>query len=702
MKKYRKKKNRKRLIIAGMVFIILVGGIGTYAANFAKKVLADNLEELLVEYMGYIENREYEKMFSMIDMEKSSELDRTEFIERNSKIYEGIEATNMEINNVLIEKQDGKTVEISYTTSFDTVAGAVEFDNAAMFSKAADGYKLIWQDSLIFPDLSKTDKVRVSTTQAQRGEISDRNGKVLAGKGTASSVGIVPGKLGDKDAALKGLSELLEISVESIENKLEASWVKEDSFVPIAIIPKVQEIQLMTIAPDESVLEEYNRQTQLLDISGVMLSDVEVRSYALEEAAAHLIGYVQKATAEDLENHSGEGYNSNSEIGRTGMESLYEMELKGTNGCEISIVDKNENKKSTVAKILKEDGKNIQLTIDSELQEIMYEQFKDDRGCSVAINPYTGEVLAMVSTPSYDNNDFIKGLSTEKWTFMNEDENKPLYNRFRQVWCPGSTFKPIIAAIGLETDSIDPNEDFGNEGLAWQKDSSWGDYEVTTLHAYEPVILKNAIIYSDNIYFAKLALKVGAENLEKSLDELGFNQEIPFEIVMSESQYSNTEHIETEIQLADSGYGQGQILVNPLHLASLYTAFLNDGNVIKPYLQYKEDATSDIWIADVFTEDTTDTVMEGLKGVINDPNGTGYAAYREDVVLAGKTGTAEIKATKDDTDGSEIGWFCVFSTEADVENPILIVSMVEDVKGMGGSGYVVGKDNAVLEQYWSE
>ena len=195
---------------------------------------------------------------------------------------------------------------------------------------------------------------------------------------------------------------------------------------------------------------------------------------------------------------------------------------------------------------------------------------------------------------------------------------------------------------------------------------------------------------------------MGAENLEKSLDELGFNQEIPFEIVMSESQYSNTEHIETEIQLADSGYGQGQILVNPLHLASLYTAFLNNGNVIKLYLQYKEDATSDIWIADVFTEDTTDTVMEGLKGVINDPNGTGYAAYREYVVSAVKTGTAEIKATKDDTDGSEIGWFCVFSTEADVENPILIVSMVEDVKGMGGSGYVVGKDNAVLEQYWSE
>lgn len=218
MKKYRKKQNRKGMIIAGVVFIVLAGGIGIYAVNFAKKVLAGNPEELLVEYMGYIENREYEKMFSMIDMERSSELDKTEFIERNSKIYEGIEVINMEINNVLTEKQDGKTVEVSYTTSFDTVAGAVEFDNTAMFSVTTDGCKLIWQDSLIFPDLLKTDKIQVSTAQAQRGEILDRNEKILAGKGTASSVGIVPGKLEDKDAALKSLSELLEISVESIEN----------------------------------------------------------------------------------------------------------------------------------------------------------------------------------------------------------------------------------------------------------------------------------------------------------------------------------------------------------------------------------------------------------------------------------------------------------------------------------------------------
>ena len=307
--------------------------------------------------------------------------------------------------------------------------------------------------------------------------------------------------------------------------------------------------------------------------------------------------------------------------------------------------------------------------------------------------------MALVSTPSYDNNDFIMGLSSEKWTALNEDENKPLYNRFRQVWCPGSSFKPVVAAIGLKTGTLDPGEDFGNEGLSWQKDASWGSYYVTTLHAYEPVIMKNALIYSDNIYFAKAALGIGADTLTDSLDALEFNQEIPFDIVMSKSQYSNSETIESEIQLADSGYGQGQILVNPLHLASLYTSFVNEGNVIRPYLRYRENPEGEVWISQAFTPDIAAQVAEGLRGVVNDPNGTGYAAHRDDIVLAGKTGTAEIKDSVEDTEGTEIGWFAVYTENREAAKPILIVSMVENVKGLGGSGYVVNKDKAVLDMY---
>ena len=246
------------------------------------------------------------------------------------------------------------------------------------------------------------------------------------------------------------------------------------------------------------------------------------------------------------------------------------------------------------------------------------------------------EVLALVSTPSYDNNDFIMGMSDEQWTSLNEDEKMPLYNRFRQIWCPGSSLKPVVAGIGLKTGAIDPDEDSGSEGLSWQKDSSWGSYYVTTLHDYSPVNLTNALIYSDNIYFAKAALKIGADAFVSSLESLGFGQELPFEITMTKSQYSNTDKIETEIQLADSGYGQGQILVNPLHLASMYTAFLNGGDMLKPKLRYEEDSVSEIWIPQAFSEEIVDQVMEGLYGVVNNSGGTGYGAHREDMTLAEK------------------------------------------------------------------
>lgn len=295
------------------------------------------------------------------------------------------------------------------------------------------------------------------------------------------------------------------------------------------------------------------------------------------------------------------------------MEGLFEKELRGQNGCRIYIVDSQGREKEEIACIPVQQGQDIRLTIDANLQTALYEQFKADKSCSTAINPYTGEVLALVSTPSYDNNDFIMGLSGEQWKALNEDENKPMYNRFRQVWCPGSTFKPIIAAVGLESGAIDPTEDYGNVGLSWQKDGSWGSYFVTTLHGYEPVILENALIYSDNIYFAKAALKIGAEEMERSLAGLGLRQELPFEIKMAKSQFSNTENIETEIQLADSGYGQGQILVNPLHMACLYSAFCNGGNVIKPSLRCQEDDTGAFWISSAFSKETADRVLEGTK-----------------------------------------------------------------------------------------
>ena len=697
----RKRKNIKKRKNYGTIWMINLCLILVGTAIFVWYInVPDALpEETLKEYMSYISNQKYEQMYEMIDVGASGNICQEDFVKRNSAIYEGIGVDNIKIH---ITSYDKEQKEICYETSMDTVAGNVTFENNVSFIQEKGTYKLVWSDSLIFPELDSTDKVKVSVTNAERGQILDRNGRVLAGKGVASSVGVVPGKLENRDDAISQLADLLEMKVEDIERKLSAKWVKEDSFVPLKTIPKVDELKLLSLKPDKETLAEKERHEKLLEIPGVKISDIGIREYPLGEAAAHLVGYVQNVTAEDLEEHDGEGYTSNSVIGKSGMEGLFEKELKGQNGCSITIVYSNGNKKKIIVSTIVENGKDIKLTIDSNLQKELYEQFKDDKSCSVAMNQYTGEVLALVSTPSYDNNDFIRGMSSEKWNALNEDENKPMYNRFRQVWCPGSTFKPIIAAIGLTTGATDPNEDYGNEGLSWQKDSSWGSYHVTTLHAYEPVILKNALIYSDNIYFAKAALKIGERDMESSLTKLGFNEELPFDIKVAKSQFSNTDKIEKEIQLADSGYGQGQILVNPLHMACIYSAFCNEGNMIKPYLTYKEDAIPNVWITAAFTKDAAQMVLEDTKEVINNPHGTGYAACRTDITLAGKTGTAEIKASKEDTTGTEWGWFSVFTTDENMDRPIMIISMVEDVKGRGGSGYVVKKDSQVLEKWLSD
>lgn len=665
---------------------------------------AQTPEELLTEYISLLNRHEYKKMYSLLQDDSKNAITEEDFILRNKNIYEGIEAKNIHADITGTTAEKPSDVSVSYKISFDSVAGSIQFENLARFTgTGTEGYALDWDDSQIFPELTSEDKVKVIVKKAKRGEIFDRNGILLAGEGVASSIGLVPGKMSEEPANdIKKLAKLLKLSPEDINKKRKASWVKEDSLVPVKTIRKYEKEELLVQAPDSGALETEKLKKTLLKIPGVMISDVKVRYYPLGEKASHLTGYVQAITAEDLEKHPNEGYTSSSVIGRTGLESLYEKELKGQNGYDIVITDSEGAAKSTLASSPHENGKDIYLTIDSALQAELYDQFKEDKSCSVAMNPFTGEVLALVSTPSFDSNDFILGISKDKWDLLNKDKAKPLYNRFRQVWCPGSSFKPVIAAIGLTEGAIDPEEDFGNVGLRWQKDAGWGNYFVTTLHSYNNVNLENALIHSDNIYFAKAALKIGAPGLEEGLSLLGFSETLPFDIRMSSSQYSNSKTIDTEIQLADTGYGQGQVLVNPLHLACLYSAFLNQGNIIKPCLLYQEKPKTEMWLPDAFSRETAERIKNALIKTVDNSAGTAHAAHRKNIVLGAKTGTAEIKLSKSDTTGTELGWLAVFTADSQAEKPLLLVSMTEDVKLRGGSSYVIKKVNPVLDSYLSD
>ena len=642
-------------------------------------------EQLLTEYIQLLNEEKYEEMYTYLSEDAKAQTDEETYVNRNRNIYGGIEASDIVIDIAEDgdEEKDADTRRVKYTVTMQTLAGELSFDNmVAIFNKDEEGsYKMEWDSQDIFPTLQNSDTVRVVTTAAKRGNIYDRNQVELAREGVASSVGLVSGKLPeDREAAFTQLASLLEISVEKIENALSAGWVRDDTFVP-----------LRTVAKDAMDLKE-----QLLEIPGVMITDTTVRYYPFGEKAAQLTGYVQNITAEELEEREGQGYNQNSIIGKAGAERVYEEQLRPRDGYSIQIYNELGDLKETVLEKAPQDGEDVMLTIDITLQQYLYQEMEGDEGCAAAMDPVSGAVLALVSTPAYDPNDFVMGYTSSAWEAVNSDEAQPLYNRWLASWVPGSAFKPVTAALALTEGTLDPEEDVQNEGLRWQLDSSWGSYYVTTLEDYSVKNLENALIHSDNIYFAKAAVGMGADGFGEGLNSLGFGEELPFDFALTASTYGTDGKITSDTELADSGYGQGKILVNPIHLSSIYSALVNGGNMVKPYLTEGQETT--YWKEGVFAPEAAETVLNDLYQVVEAEEGTAHEAYSSGYRLAGKTGTAEIKDSQDDTTGTELGWFVGLCVE-DTDSPLLITMMIEDVKGRGGSHYVIPKVSAGFDAY---
>lgn len=599
------KKSRKLLIVLIILLIlILIGGVSAW--YIISNMDQNSPDEVIYSYISCLMINDYEGMYSMLSESTKSRVDHDTYIARNKNIYEGIEASNIEMKNLTYNEED-KTV--NYDLTFDTLAGSLTYNYTATFDRQDDNkYYLNWYSSLIFPDLEEDYKVRVYSNSGSRGDILDRNGKVLATNNENGE-----------------------------------------------------------------------------------------RVYPYGEITAHLVGYIRGISAEELEEHKGEGYTESSLIGKTGLELAYEERLRGKNGSGIYIVNENEEIVETIAETDIADGEDIKITIDIDLQEQIYEEFDGDKGFSIAMNPKTGEVLAMVSFPTFDTNKFITGFTDEEWSSLSSDEDTPMFARYESTWAPGSSFKPITGAIGLTTKSFTADENFGTSGLSWQKDSSWGDYKVTTLTTYSgPANLRNALVYSDNIYFAKAALKIGSNNFAEQLLKIGFDKDLDFSIPMYNSQFADNNEFDSEVQLADSGYGQGKVLVNPLHVASIYSAFVNDGSMIKPHIEYSEK--TEYLYENVFSEDVVKEIVEDLIQVVENPNGTGYEARINGIYMAGKTGTAELKSSKDE-EGEELGWFNAFVVSDNSDEQFLTINMVENVENRGGSHYLLPKVKNIIQEY---
>ncbi|MDQ6595110.1 penicillin-binding transpeptidase domain-containing protein [Bacillus salipaludis] len=638
-------------------------------------------QDRFAAYIKLWNQQKFDQMYDYLSTSAKKSISKEEFTSRYEKIYKDLQITDLKVNfkKPKEDKQaDEEKATYSFNAKMNSVAGPINFTYKAKLKKEEKDDKknwyVDWNTGFIFPKLQKGDKIGLSTTSPERGEILDRNGNGLAVNGDVMEVGVVPGKMGDKKAQIVAqLAKLLDISKEQIEQDLGAGWVKPELFVPLRRIP----------------LDDHKTINQLMSIQSVVTKDVPARIYPYKEAAAQLVGYVGAITADELKELESKGYTAQDLVGKRGLEQVYDQELKGQTGVKITI--KKNGKEEVLAEKPVENGKRIKLTIDAELQASIYDEMQGDAGTAGAMNPTTGETLALVSSPSFDPNQASLGFSASEWKALQSNKKMPLTTRFKQTYAPGSVMKPITAAIALENKAITPGQSVAIKGLKWQKSKSWGGYYVTRVHEASPVNLEKAFVYSDNIYFAQAALKTGRTAFVDGLKKFGFEKEQDYPFPLEKPTIGS---LGSEISLADSGYGQGQIQMNIVSLMDAYTPLVNSGNMIKPIL-LAGDKKSQVLQEQAMTPDAVATIAPMLRKVVTDPGGTARAANIPGYPLAGKTGTAEIKQKQGEL-GTQNGWFIAYNPK---KPNLMMAMMIENVEKRGGSQVPVKKLTKVFKMW---
>ncbi|CAM4055446.1 penicillin-binding transpeptidase domain-containing protein [Mesobacillus zeae] len=637
-------------------------------------------EDRLSQYIKLWNAKKFDKMYGYLTDDAKQSITKEEFVNRYDKIYKDLEIDKLDVQfkKPEEEKKHKESANFPFSAKMDSAAGPIKFGHTAKLLKEKHGdeenWYIDWNQTYIFPELGKEDRLSYQSIPANRGSIMDRNGDMVAANGYALEIGVIPGQLGDKKKeTIATLAKLLEMTEEHINKMLEAPWVKPDLLVPLKKISK-----------DNLALQE-----KLFALDGVTSSKVNVREYPYGEAFSHLVGYVAPVTADDLKKLEGKGYTSSDLIGKRGLEQVLEERLRGENGVRISIKKKDGSEKLLAEKSVK-DGEDVKLTIDVVLQQQIYDQMKGEAGAASAINPLTGETLALVSAPGFDPNAATLGFTKSQREEMANNPADPTLNRFKLKFAPGSVMKPITAAVGLSSDKISLDKAYTINEKRWQPNNSWGNYKVTRISDVKGQIdMEKALIYSDNIYFARVALDTGKDAFGEGLKKFGFEKELDYLYPLEPSTMGD---IGKEITLADSGYGQGQIEMNILHLSAAYTPFVNKGNLIKPVL-LADDKKSQVWSEGLITEEEAMALNGMLTKVVSDPRGSAHSAVIPNYPLAGKTGTAEIKA-KQGEKGRELGWFVGYNPQSP---NLLITMMIDNVQEKGGSKTAVSRVKNVFE-----
>lgn len=651
----RKQKNQRWILLTGL-FVLLLAAIGG-TVWFLQGSKERQAKETADGYIAALDQGDYETLLTFFNETSMEEHGFTaeEVQAKYQAIFPAIHSSDQKVTNVQLEKNE-TGYQLNYQLSMMTFLGELEdLDYQTTVDLSAEHPTIDWSPALIFPGMTGKDKIRINEDPANRGDIVDRNNQPLATNREYQQLGLNPSLLGEgteREEKLKKISDFFSIDIEQLENRLEPSWAEGDVFVPVKILYDTEEVTPLDQLPE-----------------GVVIGKESKRYYPLKEAGAHLIGYVSQVTKEDMEKDP--GLSEHDLIGKSGLEATFDQQLRGEAGGSIVITEEDGTEKEILLERKRKDPEILKLTIDREAQRTAFDGLDDKPGSTVIMEPQTGDLLAVVSSPAYDPNKMMLGMTQEEYDSYANDEELPFMARFTNRYAPGSTFKVITAAIGIDAGTIDPEEEFAISGLKWQKDQSWGAYEVTRVKEASPINLEKALVYSDNIYFAQQTLALGEDKFREGLSKFIFGEELSLPLHMESASISNDEQFSSEILLADTGYGQGQLLISPIQQAAIYSVFMNEGDLVYPRLTIDEETETK---ENVISASAAERIINDLIHTVSDEDGYVHALYSPEFVLSAKTGTAEIKEEQDTT-GIENSFLLYFDAE---DQQFLGITMVEN------------------------
>ncbi len=540
----------------------------------------------------------------------------------------------------------------------------------------------------LFATLSLKNQMSIVSISPSRGIICDRNGIVLAENLPVYVLEIIPERIKSIPETLKNLQTLLPaITAEDIKNFYRARK-QNPAYFPIPFKLKLSEIDVATFASNQ------------YQFPGVSIKAILMRHYPLGEITAHLLGYVARINIDELQNVDFTNYRATNFIGKSGVEKYYEDTLHGTIGYQQVETDVSGRTLRVLSKQPPVSGKKLYLTVDTRLQQAGYAALQGKRGALVIISVKNGEILAMVSAPSFNPNLFVNGISTDDYKVLSDVLDRPLYNRaVRGLYPPASTIKPFIALAGL------------NQGLATPRDHIYdpGWFRLPGVkHAYRDwkhtghglVDIKRAIMVSCDTYFYQLGNKMGINAIEPMLRQFGFGQLSGVDLFEEASGLVPTPQWKRMTKKLPwypgdtliTSIGQGFMLATPLQLASATASLSLKGHRFRPHLlhhsvtdQTRELAYNPIeeYPLRLKSEDHWALVHDAMHEVIVNNSGTGYRFGKDaPYPVAGKTGTAQVFSLSQDekkryTDLPEaLRDHSLFIAFAPVESPEVAIAVI--------------------------